>query len=213
VQIDLKHLPRLKHVPAYVFVAIERATRFVHFVHIEIVTRRDAPTIAACLERFLQAFGHPVHTMLMCYGSEFTDRFAVDMKGKPPGKPSGAHPFDRLCAGQGIAHRLTRPFHPQINGMVERFNRRIAQAIAEAPPGTGNAGKNRFASPQQRTAYLLAFSTPTTAPGSDASTTSPPSRPSAIRRNTTPARGDGWAWRGERHSRGYPRAPLACAAK
>jgi len=95
VHADLKHLPGLRGAKSYVFVAIERAARF---VYVEIVMRRGASTIARCLERFLKAFGHPVHTILTDNGSEFTDRFAVDMKDKPKGKPSGRHPFDRICA-------------------------------------------------------------------------------------------------------------------
>lgn len=61
VHIDLKHLPRLKGEPAFVFVAIERTTRF---AYIEIVPRRDARTITACLKHFLDSFGHEVHTIL-----------------------------------------------------------------------------------------------------------------------------------------------------
>jgi IS30 family transposase len=154
VHIDLKHLTTLKGVKSYVFVAIERTTRF---VHVEIVTSRDAKTIAACLERFLVAFGHPVHTILTDNGSEFTDRFAVDMKHKPDDKPSGKHPFDKGCADHGIKHRLTRPFHPQTNGMVERFNRRIAQAIRNAPIANRNGGKNHFDTHIQRNAFIHAF--------------------------------------------------------
>lgn len=154
VHIDLKHLPRLDRMPAYVFVAIERSTRF---AHVEVVTRRDAATIAGCLERFLASFGYPVHTILTDNGSEFTDRFAMDMKHKPEGKPSGRHPFDQLCAAHGIAHRLTKPFHPQTNGMVERFNRRIAQAIADLPAGITNTGKNRFASTAERNRFIADF--------------------------------------------------------
>jgi transposase InsO family protein len=39
---------------------------------------------------------------------------------------SGQHEFDQLCAALAIEHRLTRPRTPQTNGMVERFNGRIA---------------------------------------------------------------------------------------
>ena len=64
-----------------------------------------------------------------CNGAEFTDRFAVDNKNKPLGRPSGNHPFDQLCKQRAIDHRPTRPYHPQTNGLVERFTRRIAEAI------------------------------------------------------------------------------------
>jgi transposase len=154
IHIDLKHLPALERTKSYAFVAIDRATRF---VHVEIVLRRDAATIAGCLERFLDAFPHPVHTILTDNGSEFTDRFAVDMKDKPEDKPCGRHPFDRLCAARQIKHRLIKPFHPQTNGMVERFNRRIAEAIQNAPPAERNAGKNRFDSHDQRNNFIHDF--------------------------------------------------------
>src|SRR6218665_1119969 len=154
VHVDLKHLTSLQHTKSYVFVAIERVTRF---VHVEIVTSRDGETIAGCLEHFLIAFGHPVHTILTDNGSEFTDRFAVDMKGKPEGLPSGSHPFDKICAANGIKHRLTKPYHPQTNGMVERFNRRLAEAIRNAPKAARNNGKNRFDTHHERDDFIHAF--------------------------------------------------------
>jgi transposase-like protein len=154
IHIDLKHLPRLKGAPSYVLVAIDRATRF---VHVECIRRRDADTIAGCLERFLDAFPHRVHTILTDNGAEFTDRFAVDMKGKPHGQPSGRHPFDRLCAQRGIAHRLAKPFRPQTNGMVERFNRRLAEALRAAPPARRNGGKNKFDTHADRDAFVGRF--------------------------------------------------------
>ena len=61
VHVDLKHLPKLAGKPSYVFVVIERTTRF---AYVEMVYDRRRETIAACFERFLQAFGHPVHTVL-----------------------------------------------------------------------------------------------------------------------------------------------------
>ena len=151
IHIDLKHLTRLQGQPAFVFVAIDRATRF---VHIEIVGQRDAKTIAACLERFVAAFPHQVHTILTDNGAEFTDRFAVSKPGKPEGKPTGNHPFDKICTKNKIEHRLTKPYHPQTNGMVERFNRRIAEALRNHPPAGTNAGKNRFKNHDERNAFL-----------------------------------------------------------
>lgn len=151
VHIDLKHLTRLRHQRSYVFVAIERTTRF---VYVEVVPQRDAKTISGCLERFIDAFGYPIHTILTDNGSEFTDRFAVDMKGKPDNRPSGNHPFDKACQAKGIKHRLTRPYRPQTNGMVERFNRRLSEALRLASISSRNGGKNRFDSHEQRNQFI-----------------------------------------------------------
>ena len=154
VHVDLKHLPRLKRQPSYVFVAIERITRF---VHVEIIPQRNATTVAQCLENFLQAFAHPVHTILTDNGSEFTDRFAVFKKNKPHDRPSGNHPFDLVCQKHQIEHRLTKPFRPQTNGMVERFNRRLAEALRAHPKAGTNGGRNIFLNPQQRNEFILQF--------------------------------------------------------
>jgi transposase InsO family protein len=153
VHVDLKHLPRLEGRPAYVFVAIERTTRF---VHVEIAENRSGATIAACLERFLAAFGHPVHTILTDNGAEFTDRFG-DVRWRRRDRGTGAHPFDQVCQRHGTRHKLTRPYHPQTNGMAERFNRRLAEALRNHPRATTNAGKNRFTDHTQRNAFIHTF--------------------------------------------------------
>jgi hypothetical protein len=41
--------------------------------------------------------------------------------------------------------------------MVERFNRRIGDAIAAHPPSGTNAGRNRFLSRQQRDDFISRF--------------------------------------------------------
>jgi transposase InsO family protein len=153
VHVDLKHLPRLERKPAYVFVAIERTTRF---VHAEIIEERSGQVVADCLKRFLEGFGHPVHTILTDNGSEFTDRFG-DARWRIRDKGTGAHPFDQVCQNHGIKHKLTRPYRPQTNGMVERFNRRLADALRSQPPAGANGGRNRFANTPQRTAFILTF--------------------------------------------------------
>jgi hypothetical protein len=61
-----------------------------------------APSPPRFLQRFLDGFSLTVHTVLTDNGSEFTDRFAVDKKGRPDDKPSGQHPFDRACAQHAI---------------------------------------------------------------------------------------------------------------
>jgi transposase InsO family protein len=58
----------------------------------------------------------------------------VRRKARPSGAPqsggtTGRHEFDQLCADPGIEHRLAPPHHPQINGMVERFNGRIEEVL------------------------------------------------------------------------------------
>lgn len=155
IHIDLKYLPALDGRKTYVFVAIDRATRF---VHVEIVSRRNGKTIARCLERFIEAFPFEVHTILTDNGTEFTDRFGgarwLAERQRPP---TGRHPFDRVCRDHGIEHRLIRPHHPQTNGMVERFNRRISEAIAAKPLTENNSGRNAFHNNQERDAFIHGF--------------------------------------------------------
>lgn len=152
IHMDVKHLPALQRRKSYAFVAIDRATRY---VYLEIHPRRDAKTAAGFLARFLADFPHPVHTILTDNGAEFTDRFAVDMKDKPHDQPSGRHPFDCLCAENAIKHRLTRPYKPQTNGMVERFNRRLAEAIGREPKR--GIARRLFLSHEDRDAFLNRF--------------------------------------------------------
>ena len=152
IHIDLKHLPALERRVSYAFVAIDRATRY---VYVEIHPRRDGATATGFLKRFLADFPHQVHTILTDNGAEFTDRFAVDKKNKPPGRPSGDHPFDQLCQQRGIDHRLTRPYHPQTNGLVERFNRRIAEAVGREKK-RGSA-RRTFICHADRDAFLSKF--------------------------------------------------------
>jgi transposase InsO family protein len=59
-------------------------------------------------------------------GKEFTDRFCATGERQP----TGQHPFDQVCSTYQIDHRLIKPRTPKTNGMIERFNGRIADVLA-----------------------------------------------------------------------------------
>ena len=124
VHVDIKYLPQMPDEVRrrYLFVAIDRATRW---VYMEI--RGDKTQRSACA--FLKALHAKapfrITRLLTDNDTAFTDRFS-----QPGKRPSGLHDFDKVCASFAIEHRLSPPRHPQTNGMVERFNGRIGEVLA-----------------------------------------------------------------------------------
>jgi transposase InsO family protein len=49
-----------------------------------------------------------------------------------------SRPFAQVLAGAGVSHRRTRPYRPQTNGKVERFNQTLKLEWAYARPYTDN---------------------------------------------------------------------------
>jgi transposase InsO family protein len=122
VHVDVKYLPALQGEPRrYLFVAIDRATRW---VYVALKPSRTALNAKSFLKAVIQAAPFRVQKCLTDHGSEFTDRFLTRAK-----RPSGDHEFDRFCAETAIEHRLTPPRRPQTNGLVERFNGRIEEVL------------------------------------------------------------------------------------
>ena len=125
LHLDIKYLPQLPNETRrrYLFVAIDRATRWV-FVAI-----KDNKS-AAGARRFLAALHKAcpirITRLLTDNGKEFTDRLFASRSERAP---SSKHEFDALCQALGIEQRLTRPRTSQTNGMVERFNGRIADVF------------------------------------------------------------------------------------
>ncbi len=124
IHIDVKYLPQMAHETSrrYLFVAIDRATRWVFIRIFKAKTAANARRFLRDLERAC-----PIHirTILTDNGKEFTDR----LFGLRKRSATGEHEFDKLCAELGIEHRLTPPKSPQTNGMVERFNGRIEEVL------------------------------------------------------------------------------------
>ena len=111
---DVKHLPKLRTQDGqsrkrYLYVAIDRASRF---VHLAVKDDETAASAVAFLKEAVQAFPFRVTHVLTDGGSCFT-----------------ADGFEAACRKLGVEHRKTRPYTPKTNGMVERFNGRIQREV------------------------------------------------------------------------------------
>jgi transposase InsO family protein len=124
LHIDVKYLPQMadEERRRYLFVAIDRATRW---VFVRIYPAKTAANARRFLRDLDRAAPMKITRVLTDNGKEFTDR----LFGLRKRAATGNHEFDRLCADLGIEHRLAPPMRPQTNGMVERFNGRIEDVL------------------------------------------------------------------------------------
>jgi transposase InsO family protein len=141
LHMDIKYLPQMpdESERRYLFVAIDRATRWV-FMHIYADQSEDSSV--DFLNRLEQTAPMRIIKLLTDNGSQFTDRFTSKKR-----EPTGRHKFDVRCKALNIEHRLCPPRHPQTNGMVERFNGRISEVVSQT----------RFASAAELEATLLSY--------------------------------------------------------
>ncbi len=114
VHIDVKHLPKLRTADGetrkrYLYVAIDRCTRN---VHLAVYEAENAENAVDLLKAARAAFPFRVTHVLTDRGSCFT-----------------ADAFEKACQDDGLNRRRTRAYSPQTNGMVERFNGRIATEV------------------------------------------------------------------------------------
>lgn len=118
LHIDIKYLPQMPDESRrrYLFVAIDRATRW---VYLEVRSSQSAKDAEAFFHHVIDKAPFKVQKVLTDNGKCFTDRFTSDGERRP----TGHYLFDKACEQHHVEHRLIRPGHPQTNGMVERFNR------------------------------------------------------------------------------------------
>ena len=122
VHIDVKYLPQMPDETKrrYLFVAIDRATRM---VCVQLRHSKTANDAKAFLKSVTERFPFKIGKVLTDNGKEFTNKVFGQTES------DNTHEFDLLCQSLGIEHRLTKVRRPQTNGMVERFNGRIADIL------------------------------------------------------------------------------------
>lgn len=86
----------------------------------QVYDKEDAKSAVDFLRYCHGVFPFKITTVLTDNGKCFTDRF---IKGRK--SPSGKHVFDIACPELQTEHRLTQPYTPKTNGMVERMNGRF----------------------------------------------------------------------------------------
>jgi transposase InsO family protein len=128
VHIDVCEL-RLAEGKLFMFLAIDRVSKFVHVAFHDANTKLNG---AAFLREVVAAFPYQVHTVLTDNGMAFAD--LPKNRGRHPEIEAifGGHVFDRVCEENGIAHKLTKPYHPWTNGQAERMNRTVKEATVKA---------------------------------------------------------------------------------
>ncbi|MEW6748072.1 MAG: IS481 family transposase [Planctomycetota bacterium] len=114
LHMDIKHLPKLQTADGerrkrFLYVAIDRASRW---VHLAVRDNELASSAIAFLDEAIAAAPFQVTHVLTDRGSCFT-----------------AEGFEAACRKRKLQHRKTKPYTPQTNGMVERFNGRVEREV------------------------------------------------------------------------------------
>lgn len=116
LHIDVTYLPKFNGQSYYLFVAIDRCTRtMIYWVY----KNKTAENTEDFMDRCFNFFPFYISHILTDNGLEFTNRLLVSKKGNKCTKLSK---MDIKCQENEIEHRLTAPFTPKTNGMVERVN-------------------------------------------------------------------------------------------
>jgi hypothetical protein len=114
LHMDIKHLPKLETANGerrkrFLYVAIDRASRW---VHLAVFDDELTASAIAFLREAIAAAPFQVTHVLTDRGSCFT-----------------AEAFEAACRERKVQHRRTKPYTPQTNGMVERFNGRVEREV------------------------------------------------------------------------------------
>ena len=116
LHIDVTYLPKFNGKSSYLFVAIDRCTRLMTYAVYE---NKTAESTEDFMDKCFNFFPFYITHILTDNGLEFTNRLLKSKTGNACQKLSK---MDVKCIKNNIEHRLTEPFTPKTNGMVERVN-------------------------------------------------------------------------------------------
>jgi transposase InsO family protein len=116
LHIDVTYLPKFNGKSFYLYVAIDRCTRAMIY---SVYEHKTAENTEDFMDKCIVFFPFVISHILTDNGLEFTNKLLRSKKGEPCKKLSK---MDEKCLENNIEHRLTAPFTPKTNGMVERVN-------------------------------------------------------------------------------------------
>ncbi|MCO7230941.1 MULTISPECIES: DDE-type integrase/transposase/recombinase [unclassified Cobetia] len=124
VHIDIKHLSQRLDgdQKRYLYIAIDRATRWVYLEVRSSQSTKEARVFMRCVE---ERAPFTIQAVLTDNGKSFINYFTVG----GDRKPRGHHLFGQECQSHGIEHRLIKPRSAQTNEMVKHFNGRISDVL------------------------------------------------------------------------------------
>ena len=141
---DVTYLLKFNGQSYYLFVAIDRCTRAIIY---KVYKNKTADNTTDFMDRCIEFFPFSISHILTDNGLEFTNRLLVSRKGDKCTKQSK---MDIKCQENRIDHRLTAPFTPKTNGMVERVNGTIKN---------NTILKTKYESPKEMNIDLAKFNT------------------------------------------------------
>ena len=110
IAVDITEMPLSVRGNRYALVAMDY---FSKYVHVFPMPNQKAETVADCLLKLVMEQGVP-------------ERLHSDQ-----GRQFEAAVFQELCNRLGISKTRTTPYHPQSDGMVERFNRTLKDMVSK----------------------------------------------------------------------------------
>lgn len=110
----------------FLHVAVDDRSRL---AYVEVLGNETAATAAGFFERacvFYRSYGIKTKRILTDNGPSYR-----------------SSEFNKAVTAAKVRHRYTRPYRPQTNGKVERFNRTLAEEWAYVRPYASNAARSR----------------------------------------------------------------------